>query len=261
MTPKISVVTICRNEIKGIQRTLDSVFNQTFKNFEYLVIDGNSSDGTKELIQGQAEKISYFISEADSGIYNAMNKALKKAQGEYVIFINGGDALASNDVFEKIFNIPENSADIIYGDMWIEQDNKATLGRSPDKVTLGHLFYSTLWHPVSFIKLSLFKNFGHYDETLKIAADYDFFLNAIGKNKVTTQKVNFPVSRFNTKGVGSDPVNRDKVEFERNLSQKKYFSEETISLGKEYKELMEKISQQNSTFCMRVLNFIKNKFS
>jgi len=261
MNPKISVITICRNEINGIQRTIDSVLNQTFRNFEYLVIDGNSSDGTKELVQKHADKLAYFVSEVDSGIYNAMNKALKKAKGEYVIFINGGDSLATDDVFEKIFNNPDNSADIIYGDMWIEQDGKIILGLSPEKVTLGHLFYSTLWHPVSFIKLILFKKFGFYDETLKIVADYDFFLNVIGKNKVSSQKVHLPISRFNTKGVGSDPMNKDKIESERKISQKKYFSEETLSLGKEYEELMKKTSQQNNTFCIRLLNFLKKRLS
>lgn len=259
MKPKISVVTVCRNEAKGIERTLTSVLNQTYKNYEYIVIDGNSNDGTKEIIQSHSAKLNHFISENDGGIYNAMNKALSRAQGEYVIFINGGDALASNDVFENVFIQALPSADIIYGDLWIESTNRTVLGKSPEKITLGFLFYSTLWHPVAFVKLELFKKYGFYDESFKLAADYDFFLNVLGKNKIQHQKVNLPIARFNTHGVGSNPANQHTLNSERRRAQKKYFSEDTISLGESYSELLHQLSQMNDSFPYRILNFLKNK--
>ena len=89
--PLISIITINFNDKIGLQRTFDSVFAQDFNDFEYIVIDGGSNDGSKELIEENTDKISYWISEPDKGIYNAMNKGIKVANGEYLLFLNSGD--------------------------------------------------------------------------------------------------------------------------------------------------------------------------
>ena len=117
-TPLISVITINFNERVGLERTFESVFNQTFQDFEYIVIDGGSNDGSKELIEENTEKISYWISEPDKGIYNAMNKGISVAKGDYLLFLNSGDILYKNDVLSvsKIEQITDKQVNLVLDD-------------------------------------------------------------------------------------------------------------------------------------------------
>ena len=100
MTPLISIITVNFNDKIGLERTLESVFSQNFRNFEYLVIDGGSNDGSKELLEKNSEKINYWVSEPDKGIYNAMNKGISVAKGEYLIFLNSGDHFKNENSLE-----------------------------------------------------------------------------------------------------------------------------------------------------------------
>ena len=100
---KISIITINYNDLKGLQKTFNSVVNQSNKDFEYIVIDGGSSDGGKEFLEQNSDKLAYWISEKDSGVYNAMNKGIKAAKGEYLLFLNSGDFLVDDNVIEKVF--------------------------------------------------------------------------------------------------------------------------------------------------------------
>ena len=100
MAPLISIITVNFNDKIGLERTLESVFSQNFRNFEYLVIDGGSNDGSKELLEKNSEKINYWVSEPDKGIYNAMNKGISFAKGEYLIFLNSGDHLKNENSLE-----------------------------------------------------------------------------------------------------------------------------------------------------------------
>lgn len=230
---KVSVITICHNEALKIRRTLESIHNQTFNDFEHIVIDGNSSDGTKEIISSFAGRLSHFVSEPDSGIYEAQNKGIKLAQGDYLIFINGGDCLHDHDVFKDIFE-QDQAADIIYGNLLIEEaDGSATLGRSPLKITLDFLLRGTLWHPVSFIHRSLFKKYGCYDESLKIVADYDFFLKVLMVEQANALHVDRTISRFNTDGIGSSPEYQTLHDSERAAVQRRYFTEPVIEMFEE----------------------------
>ena len=100
MAPLISIITVNFNDKIGLERTLESVFSQNFRNFEYLVIDGGSNDGSKDLLEKNSEKINYWVSEPDKGIYNAMNKGISFAKGEYLIFLNSGDHLKNENSLE-----------------------------------------------------------------------------------------------------------------------------------------------------------------
>ncbi len=152
---KISVITVCKNEVTGIRRTLESVSSQKFRDFEFIVIDGGSIDGTQDIINEYMGDITYFVSEVDAGIYAAQNKGIKAANGDYLLFINGGDAIHDSSVLEDIFST-EPTADILYGNLLIEeQDGSETLGYSPPEITLDFLLRGTLWHPVTFIKKQL----------------------------------------------------------------------------------------------------------
>lgn len=113
--PKVSVITVVYNDCKHIEKTLQSVISQDFYSIEYVVIDGNSTDGTNELIQKYKNQIDIFVSESDKGIYDAMNKGLKRANGEYVIFMNSGDIFVDDKVLSHVFANSDKSADVIYG--------------------------------------------------------------------------------------------------------------------------------------------------
>src|SRR5215213_3812369 len=99
--PQFSIISINLNNAEGLQKTFDSVFNQTFTDFEYIIIDGGSSDGSEEIIKENADKFSYWVSEKDDGIYDAMNKGIAKATGDYLLFLNSGDHLLDSSILQK----------------------------------------------------------------------------------------------------------------------------------------------------------------
>jgi len=230
--PELSLITINRNDKVGLKRTIKSVLSQNFKDFEFIIIDGGSTDGSVDVIQNYKKYISYWISEKDKGIYNAQNKGLKIAKGDYCLFLNSGDYLANENVLKEIFS-KNYDDDIIYGDMLIDKgEGKLHYGSQPDSINLDFMLHTTLWHPVSFIKRSLFEKTGYYKEDLKITSDYDFFLNAIIVQQVKTRHVPVAVSVFNTSGIGSSLKYKKMHLLERKKIQEKYFSKKIISESK-----------------------------
>lgn len=250
---KVSIITVCKNEVEGIRRTLESVLSQKFRDFEYIVIDGGSTDGTQAIINEYKKELAYFVSESDAGIFAGQNKGIKAAKGDYLLFINGGDAIHDNSVLEEIF-LTESTADILYGDLLIEeQDGSETLGHSPSEITLDFLLRGTLWHPVSFIKRQLFERLGSFDENLKVVADYEFFVKAILIAEVSTRYFPRTISRFNTNGIGSNSQWKDLHEKERSLVQGKYFSKCVLRMFDDF----EKYRIQNEVLNQK-LDALKN---
>lgn len=202
---KLSIITVNLNNKDGLQKTIDSVISQTFKDFEWLVIDGGSVDGSKELIEKYSDQICYWVSEPDKGIYNAMNKGIKQAKGEYVLFLNSGDYLFSIDVLQKIFSF-NNSSDIIYGYVAREIDGaiqNLTGFLSKDDISLIDLYYQTIPHQGSFFKTSLFERFGLYNENLKIVADREFYIKTIIYGNISVKFLPITVSYFEDGGISS----------------------------------------------------------
>jgi glycosyltransferase involved in cell wall biosynthesis len=223
---KLSVITICFNDFNGLMKTVPSVLSQTFGDFEYIIVDGLSTDGSLEFLKSQ-KGISRIISEKDSGIYNAMNKGICNAKGEYLLFLNSGDYLVDDNVLKNVFST-QFKEDILYGNMLIEKDGKKRLGKMPVKLSFRHMIEDTLWHPVSFIRKTLFDSIGYYDESMQIVSDYDFFLKAICVKKVSYRRLDVAISVFNLDGSSSLPENRKKLVAERKLVQEKYFSPEQL---------------------------------
>lgn len=233
MVWKISIITVCKNEAVGIRRTLESVKNQRYRNFEHIVIDGGSSDGTKEIIDEFEHSLAHFTSELDNGIYAAQNKGIEAATGDYVLFINGGDAIHDENVLQDVFST-KREADIIYGNLLIEeQDGSETLGCTPPEITLDFLLRGTLWHPVTFIKKTLFAELGFYNEHLKIVADYEFFIRALMLHGASSEHVERVISKFDTTGIGSDPDMHDLHMKERLEVQKKIFTQPVLRMFEE----------------------------
>lgn len=175
---KLSIITINFNNASGLRRTLDSVLSQTWKDFEYIVIDGGSSDGSVDLIRNFADQLSFWVSEKDSGIYNAMNKGIEHAKGEYCLFLNSGDFLIKKDILQKIFqyNFYE---DIVSFSVINTDRNLSFLKKPPKNLSLFSLIEGNLSHPSTLIHRTVFDQIGFYDESKKIVSDWCFFIDSL----------------------------------------------------------------------------------
>lgn len=175
---EVSIITVNLNNAAGLKKTVESVMNQVFRNFEYIVVDGASTDGSIEAIKEYTSRIDHLVSEPDQGIYHAMNKGIGMANGRYCLFLNSGDWLADDQVLSNVFE-KEQDADIISGDTAYYDPAKQTvkwLIPSPDDLTANTFFNGTLPHQSTFIKRELFLKYGLYSEELIIASDWLFLL-------------------------------------------------------------------------------------
>ncbi|WP_316846608.1 glycosyltransferase family 2 protein [Pedobacter psychrodurus] len=211
---KVSIITINYNNINGLEKTIESVINQTHNDIEYLIIDGGSNDGSVEIIKQYAEKINYYVSEKDGGIYNAMNKGINKATGDYFLFINSGDSLIDSNILTEIMS--ENRVeDLIYGNLLLFDAEKQWTWNLPDKLTFRDFYNSTIPHPGTFIKRELFNKVGLYDETLKIVSDWKFFLLALTKYSASYVHINKIITKYSYDGISSREENFRKIDAER----------------------------------------------
>lgn len=203
-----SVITINYNHADGLRRTINSVVQQSCKDFEYIIIDGASTDGSIDAIKENQEHIDYWVSESDGGIYPAMNKGVKAAHGDYCIFMNSGDEFYSADVIKNIknFNLEE---DIVCGDICFGESN---VSPNPDVVTMRTFYKHTLYHQASFIKTELLRC--HlYDESMRSAADWKFFMHELIFRNATYKHIPVVIARFELGGISSvqSEVSRNEV--------------------------------------------------
>lgn len=191
-SPKISVVTVTYNSAATLEKTILSVLNQTYPNIEYIIIDGGSTDGTVDIIEKYADRLTYWVSEPDKGIYDAMNKGIDAATGDYINFMNADDTFYDNEVIKKIFST-EYDDDVIYGKTLKITPNYTYIekNRSIPFLNEGMAF----GHQASFSKTELMKKI-KFDLKYKSAADYDFFHTVMKKNG-SFREVPFIVSIFN----------------------------------------------------------------
>lgn len=169
----ISVITISYNAVSCIERTIRSVIGQTYEDFEYIVVDGGSDDGTVDVIERYSGCICKYVSERDSGIYEAMNKGVRMASGEFCIFMNAGDMFINHDVLAAAAPLLDHEFSIIMGNqVFLSQDGSFLhYGKSWSEVTSGRLFYDSLYHQASFIRRKDLLNFP-YDENLHLVSDW-----------------------------------------------------------------------------------------
>ncbi len=207
MNPKISIITVNYNNLDGLQRTVESVKEQTYQKFEYIVIDGGSTDGSAEYIENNKEVFDYWVSESDTGVYHAMNKGIKKASGEYLLFLNSGDHFYDSKVLERNIELI-TAKDIIYFNLQVVEDDKIFIKDYPEKLSFSYFVNDTLPHPATFIKRDLFQKVGWYKEDFKIVSDWKFFIDALGKYNATYSYINKPLSTFYIGGLSSIPENR-----------------------------------------------------
>jgi glycosyltransferase involved in cell wall biosynthesis len=203
MKKQLSIITVNLNNASGLRKTIQSVVTQTYNDYEYIVIDGGSTDGSIAVINEFSDRITAWVSEPDRGIYNAMNKGILKAKGEYLQFLNSGDWLVNETILANVFEI-SRTADIIYGHLNIVSDKKSLVHKAlnESRLSLIYFFNNTLPHPSSFIARKLFDG-GLYDETYMISADKKFFIEKIICRNCTVQQIDEVVVNFDTSGISS----------------------------------------------------------
>ena len=218
----LTIITINRNNAAGLERTMQSVLNQTCKDFEYVVVDGASTDGSVDVIRQFSQQFGdrlKWLSEPDKGIYNAMNKGIRMASGNYLEFLNSGDCLASPDVVGKMFKALEENGypSILYGNMLknmvdgrIVRDKCFAGGR----ITLLGMYHGCLNHSPAYIRKSLFQKYGEYDETLRICSDWKWYMNAIVLGEETPSYVDLDITVFDMTGISE--TNKELLDSERN---------------------------------------------
>lgn len=221
MKKKISIITINYNNLNGLKRTLESIVNQTWQEFEYIVIDGGSTDGSAEYIESQSKNIDYWVSEPDSGIYNAMNKGIAKATGEYLLFLNSGDHLYNEEVLENNNKYIENY-DLVYFDVQIVGQGISKIVSHPDKLRFFYFYINGLNHQSVLIRKELFQTVGLYDENLKIVSDWKFFILALFIHNCTYINISKIFSTYYLDGISTQLMNIHLNE--RNQVLNKYFS-------------------------------------
>lgn len=214
---KVSIITINYNNAIGLEKTIRSIVSQDLADIEYIVIDGNSSDGSKDILQGYNDKIDFWVSEPDAGIYNAMNKGIRKANGEYILFVNSGDTICNDSDMSNVIR-QISGEDIIYYNLEIvdTETHERYIKEYPDQLDFKYFLEDTLPHPGSFIKKSLLVGYGYYSENMKIVSDWAFFMDSVCLDKCTYKHIDAHFSVFFLDGISSLGENRKMVFDERN---------------------------------------------
>ena len=268
---KISIITVCKNAENAIERTILSVVTQNCfnTNIEYVIVDGASTDKTFEIIEQYANKYPIkWISEPDSGIYNAMNKGIKMATGNYLLFLNAGDYLVHYNVIKSLTNLFEsNKVDVIYGDALYINPFTEQYHINSKQIGGAFFFYQdALPHQAVFYKKSLFDKFGLYDETYTINADNVFNKKIICNEHVSIKHLNQIISVFFYDGISSknDSLSRKETK----IFQEQCFTKDELREIKKQAQKLETVkSRQNKKSILRFLakilmkihNFVVNR--
>lgn len=216
----LSIITINRNNAAGLEKTLQSVAAQSYREFEYVVIDGASTDGSVGVIEKYESRFAHlkWVSEPDAGIYNAMNKGVRMASGVYVQILNSGDCLAAPDVTERMLAALEKNGrpSILYGNMvkcFPGGKKLVDKGFSRQEITMLGMYTGTLNHDPAYIRHDLFEKYGYYDETLKIVSDWKWYLQSVIIGGEMPVYVDTDVTLFDMTGVSES--NKEFNESER----------------------------------------------
>lgn len=223
----LSIITINRNNASGLEKTMRSVLSQNRDDFEYIVVDGASTDESKEVILRYAEGFGArlkWVSEPDKGIYNAMNKGIGMASGTYLHFLNSGDSLVSDDVIERMCDalLRNGNPPVLYGNLIkFTPGGKVFRDRCFEgkEISLLGFYRGSLNHPSSFIRKSLFDKYGLYDENLKIVSDWKWFLQVIVFGNEKPVYADCDVTLFDMTGISGTNKELDRTERKKVLSE------------------------------------------
>lgn len=218
---KLSIITICYNDKQGLQLTLESVKAQTTHDFQYIVIDGASKDGSADLLTSYAPFIDYSVSEPDSGIYNAMNKGIAKSEGEYCLFMNAGDTIFANDTIERAMPLLDGTDFLSGNTICVFPDGKTKVWKAVNDASTYLMSMYSLSHQATFIKTDMLKK-RPYREDLKVVSDWEQMFYELIIGDKTYKRLNLNICKFAQGGVSSTQA--ETRERERKIVLNEHFS-------------------------------------
>lgn len=223
---RISIITVSYNSVDTIKDSINSVLSQDYINIEYIIIDGDSKDGTVDIIESFGNKVDYFISEKDKGIYDAMNKGIKAATGDIIGILNSDDFYPNNSVITNVVkNFKNFDCDSIYGDLvYVKHNNTSRIVRYWKSEEFSIFKLKRGWmlpHPTFFLKRSLYLKYGLYNTELRSAADYEMILRLLYKYNISVRYIPNILVKMRQGGVSNASLlNRIKANKEDSLSWK-----------------------------------------
>lgn len=219
--PRLSIVTVCLDDRAGLARTLDSVAAQAPGDFELVVVDGGSTDGSVDEARSRGGLVTRMVSERDRGIYDAQNKGAGLAAGDYLLFLNAGDRLAAPDALARLLAVPF-AEDLVYGDIVYSQAGRDRRIRPPERPELAYLMKSILPTQATLWRRELFDRLGRHDLSYRIAADYDLLLRALFAEGATSRHVPVTLSVHYQDGLSARPESRARIAAERARAQERW---------------------------------------
>lgn len=258
---KLSIITINYNNRDGLQKTIKSVVSQSVHDFEWVVIDGGSTDGSRELIKKYSEYMSYYVSEPDKGIYNAMNKGILASHGDYLLFLNSGDFLFDKNVLERVVPLLRDK-DIYVGRInSVGKENASEEEQadfSPEGI-LQKLTFTWIPHQASFFKRTVFDEYGLYREDKRIASDWWAFFNSLVLGNATIASLPLVISNYDVSGISA-------TQYSSAVEEKKILLKEHPQIDvyyrfyRDYKEIVEVLSNRTVFFLFRIYYFFYRKW-
>lgn len=241
---KISIITINFNNGSGLKATIESVINQDYKDIEYVIIDGGSTDDSSEIIKQYTDHFYYWVSEPDQGIYHAINKGLKKVRGDYILVLNSGDTLTSSSVLTEMLPFLSLDRDLVYGDLLLvnlPNGKKDFIRTYPDKLSFDYFARSALGHQACFIKKKLYEKVGFYDEGYKIVSDWKWMLEALSFFGATYLHAPVVVAHFDKQGISSTQLDLNRKERLSVLAKYEFFTHRDIPPKRSLKRMIKRI--------------------
>ena len=210
--PKVSIITVVYNGIEFLEETIKSVISQTYPNIEYIIVDGGSTDGTLDIIKKYEAHITKWISEPDKGIYDAMNKGIDLATGDWQNFLNAGDSFVSNDVLEKIFTTNLENITLVYGDIIAIRENGQKLNvnaielKDDNSIKKG----MKVCHQAIFYNKNIMIK---YDDKLRLKSEWKHLIEITRKENFSPKKFNFPIVYYSVGGLGAQQLKLNQKEY------------------------------------------------
>lgn len=219
---KFSIVTVCKDSERTIEGAMQSVLGQTYRDFEYIIVDGVSIDKTLDIVRKYpATKL---ISEPDLGLYDAMNKGIRSASGEYIFFLNSDDRFLHENILQLVS--VQSGKELLYGDqVFINKQTGELSIRKHNKLNKIYLMKNTPCQPATFYRRDVFEKYGDFNIDFKIVSDHEWFLRVFLKHGITSKYLSFPITAFSMGGISTSKAREERLNQERDTMFRLYFSD------------------------------------